>query len=157
MTAQQVIIASVASNAVALLLLLLSWKRENTARILFSLLFIWAAIINWKTAHYSPGDYLDYSKYAIPLYKHIILGEFAKHITGYVSCIAIGQLLIGLGLLSKDIIVKTACIGGILFLIAIAPLGTGSAFPFSITASVGLYLLYRHTFTKNIFGNNWLV
>ena len=157
MTAQQEIAASIVSNMVAVILLLLSWKRKNIARISFSLLFIWAAVINWKTAQYSPTDYLDYSRYAIPLYKHIIQGAFAKQITGYVNCIAGGQLLIGLGLLSKDIIVKTACIGGIVFLIAIAPLGMGAAFPFSITASIGLWLLNRHRFTKTIFRNKWFV
>nr|MBP9099551.1 hypothetical protein [Ferruginibacter sp.] len=68
-----------------------------------------------------------------------------------------GQLIIGLGLLARGMIVKLSCIGGIIFMLAIAPLGFGAAFPFSITSSVALFLLYRHHFTKDIFKNKWWV
>ena len=157
MTSQQIIIASVISNVVAITLLLVSRKRKNVARVLFAILFIWASWANWKTAHYNPADYLAYGKYAIGLYKQIIYGGFSRHITGYVSCIAIGQLLIGLGLLARGIVVKIACIGGIIFLLAIAPLGIGAAFPFSLIACVALYILYKHHFTKDILQNKWWV
>lgn len=157
MTAQQMIIASVISNMVAILLLYISWKRKNGARVLFALLFTWAAITNWITAHNNPDIYLEYGKYAIGIYKNIIYGEFARHITGFVSLIAICQLIIGLGLLARGMIVKLSCIGGIIFLMGIAPLGFGAAFPFSITSSVALFLLYRHHFTKDIFKNKWWV
>lgn len=157
MTQDEIIIATVISNIVALVLLLLSWKRKNIARILFSILFICAAVLNWKTVHTDPLVYLEYSKYAIPFYAGIIKGEFARHITGYVSCIALGQLLIGFGLLARDIIVKLSCMGGIIFLLAIAPLGTGSAFPFSITSAAALFILYQKHFNKNILQNKWWV
>ena len=157
MTPQEEIIASLLSNIIALLLLLVSLKKKNTARILFAFIFLWAAFTNWRTVSIHPEAYLDYAKYAIPLYKKIILGEFSNHITGYVLCIAAGQLMIGLGLLSRRYIVKAACFAGIIFLLAIAPLGRGAAFPFSITASIALFILYRHMFTKDIVGNRWLV
>src|SRR6476660_9227487 len=98
MTPQQEFAASVISNIVAILLLLLSWKKKNLARLLFSALFIWAAVVNWNTAHSNPNAYLDYGRYAIPLYKRIIACAFSEHITLYISCIAAGQLLIGLWL-----------------------------------------------------------
>jgi heme O synthase-like polyprenyltransferase len=157
MTSQQIIIASIVSNIVALVLLVVSWKKKNLARVLFAILFIWASWTNWKIAHNDPNDYLDYGKYAVSFYKTIIYGEFAKHITGYVSLIAIGQLLIGLGLLARGIVVKISCIGGIIFLLAIAPLGTGAAFPFSITAALALFFLYKYNFTKDILKNKWWV
>jgi len=157
MTAQQMTIAMIASNLVALLLLFLSWKRKNLARVLFAILFLWAAWTNWSTAHKDPNVYLEYGKYAIGIYKTIIYGEFAKHITGYVSSIAIAQLLIGLGFLARGLIVKLSCIGGILFLLGIAPLGAGSAFPFSIIASFALFILYRYHFSKDILKNKWWV
>mgnify|MGYP000928301910 CR=1 FL=1 len=155
MTSQQIYIALFASNAVALVLLLVSWKKKNLGRILFAVLFIWASWTNWKTAHDDPNVYLEYEKYAIGFYKQIINGTFSEHITGYVSVIAIAQLLIGLGLLARGMIVKFSCIGGIIFLIAIAPLGLGAGFPFSITASIALYLLYKHHFSKDVFSNKW--
>lgn len=157
MTNKETIIAYVISNTVAVVLLLLSLKRKNVTRILFSILFIWASWTNWKTAHNNPAVYLEYGQYAVSFYKSIIFGEFSKHITGYVSFIAAGQLLIGLGLLARGIIVKLSCIGGIIFLLAIAPLGTGSAFPFSIIASTALFILYKYHFTKDVFKNRWWV
>ncbi|HSN60647.1 MAG TPA: hypothetical protein VLR49_06920 [Ferruginibacter sp.] len=157
MSQEQIIIASVVSNMVALLLLFLSWKRKNIARILFAILFTWAAVVNWTTAHNNPLVYLEYGKYAINIYSEIIYGAFSKHITGYISFIAAGQLLIALGFLARGIIVKISCVGGIIFLMAIAPLGTGSAFPFSIIASIALYLLYKYHFTKDIFKNKWWI
>ena len=157
MTTQQLVIAYIGSNVAALLLLYLSWKRKNTARLLFAVLFIWASVTNWRTANSNPTVYLEYSEYAIGIYQKIIQGYFARHITGIVSLIAAGQLLIGLGMLARGIIVRVCCAGGIIFLLAIAPLGFGSAFPFSITASIALFLLYRHRFTKDILKNKWWV
>ena len=156
MTDQQMNIAWIISNIVALLLLFLSWKRKNAARVLFAILFIWASWTNWQTAHHNPNDYLDYGKYAIGFYQKIIDGIFAEHITGFVSLIAVAQLLIGLGLLARGMIVKISCIGGIIFFLGIAPLGFGSAFPFSITACIALFLLYRHHFQQDVLRNKWL-
>lgn len=157
MPEETVLIPAIISNIAALILLWLSWKKKNIARLLFALLFLWAAVTNWITANYHPTDYLNYTQYAIPVYKKVITDVFSKHITGYVSFIAVCQFMIGLGFLARDIIVKIACIGAIVFFIAIAPLGWGSAFPFSITASIAAFLLYKHQFAKNIFQNKWWV
>lgn len=46
--------------------------------------------------------------------------------------------------------VRAACIGAIVFLLAIAPLGVGSAFPFSITVSVAAFLVIRKREFRNI-------
>lgn len=156
MSETTVIIAYIVSNIVALLLLFASWKHKQLARILFSVLFLYAAWQNWTGAHNNPQQYLGFGKYAIGFYKEFISGVFSEMITPFVSFIAIAQLLIGLALLARGIVVKAACLSGIIFLLAIAPLGVGSAFPFSISASIGLYLLYRHHFVKNILNNKWL-
>jgi hypothetical protein len=155
MTETQMNIAYIGSNLVAILLLVLSFKKKNLCRALFAVLFIWASWANWSTAHNNPGDYLTYDKYAIGLYKDIIHGFFAEHITSIVSFVAICQLLIGLCLLARGILVKLGCTGGMIFLLGIAPLGFGSAFPFSLIAGAALYILFRHNFEKDIFGNRW--
>jgi hypothetical protein len=54
-----------------------------------------------------------------------------------------GQLLIGVGLMLNNAWTKLACIGGILFGLAIAPLGVGSAFPSTVSMAVGFYILAR--------------
>lgn len=157
MSGTEAIIASIASNIVALFLLLLEWKKKNAARICFALLFIWASVVNWRTAHNAPGEYQNYSSYAVGFYKTIINDYFSRHITGYVSIIAVAQFIMGLGFLARGIIVKASCLAGIVFFIGIAPLGLGAAFPFSITAAVALILLYRYNFEYDIFKNKWFV
>lgn len=137
-------IAYAASNIVAVLLLLACWKRSRLGRFLYFVLFAWAAWVNSSTALKNPGIYLDYANYAWPVYREFITGWFSGHITPMILIIATGQACIALGMLAKDRIFKLACVGGIIFLMAIAPLGVGAAFPFSLTASAGFWLLYRH-------------
>ncbi len=155
MTQNLVYLAAIISNIAALILFFTSWKNKELARILFSILFLWAAFANWRMAHNNPADYLNYSQYAVGFYKRIIQGIFAAHITGFVSLIAVCQLLTGLGFLGRGLVVKLSCVAATIFLLAIAPLGLGAAFPFSIIASLGLIILYRFDFKKDILHNKW--
>ena len=131
------------SNIAAILILLASCKSIRLGRLLFVLLFGWAAWMNSTTALHNPEKYLEYAEMSIPLYRHIILGWFSQHITGIIVCIAICQLMIAVGMLLKNRWVKIACIGAIAFLLGIAPLGVGSGFPFSIFVSIAAFLIYR--------------
>ena len=132
------------SNIVALLLLWSAWKNPVLARILFSILFGWAAWANTRMALLNPEDYLGYAEYTWSgWYRDFITGFFAQHIQPMVLAIAAGQACIALGLLGAGRIFRMACAGGIVFLLAIAPLGVGSAFPFSLIAGAGLWLLFR--------------
>jgi hypothetical protein len=100
MTQLQLVAAYIISNIVAVVFLLISlfgWKQ--LARVLFAALFLWAGWKNWTVAHSSPGDYLNYSKYAIDLYRKFIVGPFSNHVQLIVSVIAVCQVFIGLGLL----------------------------------------------------------
>jgi hypothetical protein len=60
-----------------------------------------------------------------------------------IAAIAIGQLLLALAMLWKGWLFKLGTIGGIIFLVAIIPLGVGSAFPFPIITAMAFYKLYR--------------
>ncbi|MCB0489935.1 MAG: hypothetical protein KDC99_15740 [Cyclobacteriaceae bacterium] len=137
------LIPYVVSNAVALFMLWSAWKKPVLARLLFFILFFWAFIMNLTTALTNPNDYLNYSEMAVAWYKSFIDGWFKDHITIVVVAIAIGQALIAIGIILNGTLVRLAAIGAILFLIGIAPLGVGSAFPFSITASVAAWLIIR--------------
>jgi hypothetical protein len=137
------IIAYIASNIVGLLFLWAGYRNTKLARFLFVLLFSWASWINFTTARVSPEVYLEYSKKSLEIYSSFINGWFAGHITLFVTAIAIGQGLIALGMLLKGKWVTLACIGSILFLISIAPLGLYAAFPFSITVSVAAYFIIK--------------
>lgn len=151
MTITQIIVTYIISNLFAILFLIASFKRKKLARILFAALFLWAAYTNWNVANSNPSYYLSYTKYAVPWYRDFIIGPFSNHIALIVSSIAICQLLIGCGLLWNGIILKASYIAGIIFLLAICPLGILSAFPSGLIWSAGLLVLYRHPSYKYIF------
>lgn len=131
------------SNAVALLLLGAARYYPRLARLLYGLLFGWACWINTKTALNNPSDYLNYAQYAVPVYRDFINGWFAAHIAQMVVLIAAGQGVIALAMVTKGWFFRGGCLGGIAFLLGIAPLGTAAGFPFSLIAGAGLWLLYR--------------
>ncbi len=132
------------SNALALILLWLAYKKPNIARWLLVLLFGWACWINFKTAHNNPEDYLDYASFTpFGPYRDFIIGWFSERITLIVSTIAIGQGVIALGMLLKGLYLQIACIGAILFLLFITPLGIGSGFPAPIISAIAVYLILK--------------
>ena len=147
---QQYVIQYAVSNILALLCLVSVFQKPVLTRIALAALFLWASYINTKTALYTPGVYLEYSRFAfLSLYKDFINGFFSAHIREFVVPIAISQFLIAVGLLLNNVWTKFACFAGILFGLAIGPLGIGSAFPATlIMAIVFLVLLtkYDHDF-----------
>ena len=140
---QQYLLPYIISNIAAILILLATWKWTRIGRLLFVLLFGWASWMNSTTAINTPEAYLDYADMSIPLYSNLITGWFSMHITPIILIIATGQLLISIGMLLKGALVKLACVGAIIFLLAIAPLGVGSAFPFSLFAGLAAFLIYQ--------------
>lgn len=142
---QTYLLMYIISNVVALLILWAAWKQPRIARLMFFLLFSWASWINWTTALHNPQFYIEYADLSfLDIYKQFIRGWFSRHVTEIVGFIAICQALIAVSMLLKGRVLKTGAIGAIIFLLAIAPLGVGSAFPFSIIASFALYLILRN-------------
>lgn len=131
----------IVANLIGLLILWAGIKKPRLARWLFFFLFAWAAGVNYTTANSYPEVYLTYADHSITIYSRFINGWFSKHVSVMVSFIAIGQVLIALGILLKGYWVKLACIGIMIFLIAIAPLGIYAAFPFSITVSLAAFFI----------------
>jgi hypothetical protein len=137
-------IAYTISNVVAMIMLGCSWKYPKYSRIIYFLLFSWAAFTNAQTALAHPEYYMDYSRYVVlDLYRNFIRGFFGEHVTMIVIVIAACQLTIGISILLRGWIFRTGCIGGILFLVSIAPFGVGSAFPCTLIMAAGLLLLLR--------------
>lgn len=137
------LIGYVVSNLAGILFLLAAVKKPKLARLMFVLLFSWAAWINYITAHITPGDYINYAGMSFGFYKDFINGWFKDNITVMVTLISIGQSFIAVGMILKGWWVRLACAGVIIFLIAIAPLGVGSAFPFSITVSLAAFFILK--------------
>jgi hypothetical protein len=75
-------------------------------------------------------------------YQKFIYGPFVANPSWFVVPIAVGQLAIGISLLTR-LWIKAGLCGAMLFLLAITPLGVGSAFPCTLILIVGLVILYR--------------
>ncbi|HEX5152203.1 MAG TPA: hypothetical protein VFW07_12200 [Parafilimonas sp.] len=132
------------SNAVALLILLAAWKTPKIARLLFFLLFAWASYTNCKFAVHNPTAYLEYANLSfLNIYIEFIQGWFSRHIMAAVGFIATCQGLIAISMLLKGWIFKTGCIGAMIFLIAIAPLGVGSGFPCTVIMAAALLIILK--------------
>lgn len=137
-------IAYSVSNLAALGLLLASWKKPAWGRLLFFLLFGWAAWFNTVTVLSTPALYTGYGQYAfLPFYRTFINGFFAEHTAPIVLAIALGQAGVAVGMLAKGQLFRIGAFGGILFLLGIAPLGMGSAFPSPVVMAAALWMLFR--------------
>lgn len=132
------------SQALSLVILFAAWKRTRVARVLFCILFFWASGVNMYTGITKPEVYLSYGDLALPFYRDFIRGWFSHYNHVLVPLIAAGQFGIAVAMLLQKSWMRMACIGAILFLLAIAPLMVGSAFPFSITVSVAAFLVWRY-------------
>lgn len=137
----------------SILLALAAWKRPKLGRVLFVVLFAFASLINTYVALNAPDQYLGYAELTeSPVYRVIIIGPFARHVVEYVLTIACLQAMIALGLTMKGRIARAAAVAGIVFLIAIAPLGIGSAFPSSLLMAGGLAVLARDGLDETMLG-----
>jgi len=134
----------IGSNSIAILFLVAAFLKPKLARLLFVLLFTWACWINYSTAHNNPTDYLNYASLSpFDFMRNFINGWFREHVTLMVTFISVGQGLIALGMLLKGWWVRLACIGAIIFLIAITTLGIGSGFPSSVIAAFTAYIILK--------------
>jgi len=140
------LIPYIISNIVFGLSIIATLKKPIWARIFFAGFFLWACYFNSTSSINSPEIYLAYAKLdALPIYSSFINGFFSEHITLIVFAIAVGQFLIALGLILNKTWTKLACIGGIIFGLAIAPLGVGSAFPATVSMAVAFYICLKST------------
>ncbi len=131
-------------NIIAVFFLFLSIKWPRAGRAAFFLLFAWASCMNWIYSQNDPASYQDYADLAfLQSYKQFIIGWFSYNTRWVVGSIATCQALIAISMLLKGWIYRLGCIGGMIFLLAIAPLGVGSGFPCTIIFSIALFILFR--------------
>jgi hypothetical protein len=133
----------VISQIVALAVLLAAAWHIRLARLLIAVIFLYAGCYNLYIGFVKPNVYLGFADLALSWYADFIKGWFSRYNHIIIPLIAVGQLFIGVGITLSGKWVKWACIGAIVFLISIAPLMVGSAFPFSIPVSVAAWLIYR--------------
>jgi len=138
------------SNLLGILTFIAAIKKPMWSRCFLAAVFLWAACVNAGFAMHNPGIYLEYGNLTpVPLYKDFIFGFFSQHIGPIVVDIALAQFAIFLGLVLNRVWTKLACLGGMVFGVAIAPLLIGSGFPASLFMAAAFYILlsrYNHDF-----------
>lgn len=135
------------SNVVAVFIVVSAITWVTVARVMLSAIFIGAFGLNLFTAITDPTAYLEFGYLTTnELYRSTIFGSFSRHIQFYVCLIAAGQLFIGVFIAFKGRLMSIAMTGGLLFLLAISPLGYGAAFPATaIMALAFVILMYKKT------------
>jgi hypothetical protein len=142
MIPQEYLLTYLIANVVALAVLALAWGRPRIARWLWVAVFLWAAAVNTITAAREPWVYLAYGGLTpSALYRDFIHGWFSSHIQPVVVSIAAGQLTIAILLSRAGDARWLGIVGASVFLLAIAPLGVGSGFPFSLIAIASLLVM----------------
>lgn len=150
---QHISIFYIVTNLFAIASALLSMRWPTIARVLFGSMFICAAVANCYIATSNPAAYLSFGELTpSSLYRLIILGPFAEHVQLYVLIIAACQLFIGIFTCYRGPLMSAAMIGAIVFLIAIAPFGEGSAFPSTLIMAIAFLILLWKKIDVNIYG-----
>ena len=127
-----------------------SYRWPTVTRVVFFLIFAVAAFVNTRTVLDSPWVYQSYADHAIPLYSRFILGPFEGIIQPMVLTIALGQAFIAVSMFMKQTWFRMGCLFGIIFCLAIAPLGFGAAFPATLLMAFALYRLSGHEARESV-------
>ncbi|HEY1306924.1 MAG TPA: hypothetical protein VGF24_25395 [Vicinamibacterales bacterium] len=144
MIPQEYLVMYLVANAIGLVLLELGYWTPRVARWAWIGIFVWAAAINTITAAVEPWVYLVYGALTpSQWYQDFIAGWFSRHIPVVVTSIAVGQLTIAILLSGRARARQFGVFGATIFLLAIAPLGVGSGFPFSLSAIASLVIMER--------------
>jgi hypothetical protein len=133
------------SIAIALAFVVAAIVKPLLARKLYAGLFLYATLVNASVAFLVPQSYVGNARYALSeSYRAFILGWFAQHVTLAVLAISCGQALVAAGLIRGGWAARVSLVGALAFLLAIAPLGVGSAFPSSLIWAFGAGWLLFH-------------
>jgi hypothetical protein len=133
------------TNAIALALVFLAFKHHRLTRLIFILIFLLAGLFNIYTSLTQPEFFNHYADKAfLNIYKSFINGYFSQHIQEVVATIGLGQIIVALLLSAGGRWLHLGVIGGIIFFIALIPLGVSAAFPAMLLFIVALALMqYR--------------
>jgi|Deesub1362B_J571_1020462.scaffolds.fasta_scaffold00006_289 hypothetical protein len=123
-------------------LIFICFKWPKVGKIAWAIVFLLAGGFNLWGALTNPERYIHgFGPTAIGFYQRFIYGPFSAHPSLFIGLIALGQLLVGLFLMLKKPFFSLGILGGIIFLLAISPLGVGSIFPSTLLMAGSLILL----------------
>ncbi|WP_291352797.1 hypothetical protein [Desulfosporosinus sp.] len=129
----------------SLIMIGISLKKPNAARIILGIFFLIMAIgVNGSITLLNPHLYVDYGQDAlISLYRELCLNIISINPSIFGLLLVIYETTIGLLMLHKGISVKVGMVGAILFLIAISPVSL-IQIPWLGLAISPAYLLTKH-------------
>ncbi|HEY9262115.1 hypothetical protein [Chitinophaga sp.] len=134
------------ANAISLAVLIAAIFWPQVARLLLVMIFIGAALFNAVMAIREPELFMTYGAMtASAAYEQFIYGAFRNNITAIVVSISICQLATGFFIAARDALLKLGLIAATIFLVAIAPLGAGSAFPSTLLLAAAAVILFFKT------------
>ena len=142
MSLQEVWVPFTITNVLSIILIFICYRWPKVGKIVWGIIFIAAGMFNFYTSISNPQAYLGYSRGAIGLYQRFIEGFFSTNIVWIISLIAACQILIGIFLFTNKTLFLLGIAGGIVFLLAISPLGLGSAFPATLLMAFSLVMMY---------------
>ena len=133
------------TNAIALVLVFLAFKRHRLTRLIFILIFLLAGLFNIYTVITQPDFFNHYADKAfLDIYRSFISGYFSQNIQEVVATIGLGQIIVAILLSAGGRWVHLGVIGGVIFFIALIPLGVSAAFPAMLLFILALILMqYR--------------
>lgn len=130
------------SNTLAVLVLLLAMLRPVAARWTLAAIFAYASVYNTWLGLTKPDEYQGFAGLVlIPWFEEFITGSFRASGSAFIVAIAIGQAIIALSTGVAGRLLWVGVVGTTLFLAGIAPLGVGSAFPFSAVVALAAWVL----------------
>jgi hypothetical protein len=148
MIPQEFLLPYLVTNIISAALVFLAFMWPRLTRVLFVLIFAGAGLFNIYTAIAEPSVYQTYKELAVlAFYRNFIDGFFREHAQLIILIIALGQLSVGALLSGKGRVLRMGVIGGTIFLVAIAPLGFGSAFPATLLMVGALFIIQRRITT----------
>ncbi|QIP13721.1 hypothetical protein G8759_14395 [Spirosoma aureum] len=106
-----------------------SYRLPVITSVLFFLFFGMAAFVNTRNALETPVAYQSYANYALLFYHRFILGLFDRFTMPIVLSIGLAQALIAVSMFLKGDWFRIGRLGGMVFRIAIFPVGFGSVLP----------------------------
>lgn len=137
---QELMVPLLVTNAVAILLLALSWYKPRGARYAWALVFTGASVVNFVIAVNDPSLYVTgFGPMAVfGFVRSFIEGWFAAHALWVVMLIAFAQFLISAGFILGGWARRVAAGVAIAFLLGITLLGLGAGFPSPLIMAAGV-------------------
>ncbi|HVI43401.1 MAG TPA: hypothetical protein VM802_00960 [Chitinophaga sp.] len=137
---------SVISNVVSLFILAMAIFRPRISRLLLCMLFTATAVFSAVMVITHPRVFLVFGDVTpVQMYEQFINGAFRHNIALIVLSLAVCQLLIGLLIARSGKWLKAGLAGATLFMMAMIPLGAGSAFPSTIFLTATCIILLFKT------------